>query len=166
MHSKFRLRKASFTHKFQGLVNWMSIYRYYKSLTRKAIFLSLFIAENCFRRESTAESRGLSGAIRSSTIQGWPETKDNSSLIRCDMISHTRNSSSLIFYNWLTSRLTKDLMCSQPFLGVSLKHFSYEILGTFWNTRPWFRFKIKFCLQYLSEDAHFSFWRMQKQQWQ
>nr|GMC60947.1 Os02g0831900 [Ipomoea batatas] len=42
------------------------------NLTRKAIFLSLFIAENCFKRERTAESRGLSGAILSSTIQGWP----------------------------------------------------------------------------------------------
>lgn len=49
-----------------------------KILTRKAIFLSLFIAENCLRRERTAESRGLSGAILSSTIQGWPETKHNS----------------------------------------------------------------------------------------
>lgn len=46
-----------------------------RNLTRKAIFLSLFIAENCFKRDKTAESRGLSGAILSSTIQGWPVTK-------------------------------------------------------------------------------------------
>jgi len=39
--------------------------------TLNAIFLSLFIAEKCFRRVKTAESRGLSGAI-SSTIQGLP----------------------------------------------------------------------------------------------
>jgi len=34
-------------------------------LTRMAIFLSLFIAENCFKRDNTAESRGLSGATPS-----------------------------------------------------------------------------------------------------
>lgn len=48
----------------------------YQNLTRKAIFFSLFIAENCFRRDKTAESRGLSGAIVSSTIHGWPDNKD------------------------------------------------------------------------------------------
>lgn len=36
-----------------------------KKLTLRAIFLSLFIAENCFRRVRTAESRGLSGATPS-----------------------------------------------------------------------------------------------------
>jgi len=45
--------------------------------TRKAIFLSLFIAENCFRRDNTAESRGLSGATLSSTIHGLPDSTNN-----------------------------------------------------------------------------------------
>lgn len=43
-------------------------------LTRKASFLSLFIAEKFFRRDSTAESIGLSEAL-SSAIHGWPDTK-------------------------------------------------------------------------------------------
>lgn len=37
-----------------------------------AIFLSLFMAENCFKRLRTAESRGLSGAKPSACTQGWP----------------------------------------------------------------------------------------------
>jgi hypothetical protein len=45
--------------------------------TRKAIFLSLFIAEKCFRRDNTAESRGLSGATLSSTIHGLPDNTNN-----------------------------------------------------------------------------------------
>lgn len=36
-----------------------------QELTLRAIFLSLFIAENCFKRLKTAESRGLSGATPS-----------------------------------------------------------------------------------------------------
>lgn len=40
-----------------------------------AIFFSLFIAENCFKRVNTAESRGLSGATPSTHTQGWPERK-------------------------------------------------------------------------------------------
>lgn len=32
----------------------------FPKLTLRAIFLSLFIAENCFKRLKTAESRGLS----------------------------------------------------------------------------------------------------------
>lgn len=39
-------------------------------LTRKAIFFSLFIAENCLRRERTAGSSALSGATPFSHIQG------------------------------------------------------------------------------------------------
>lgn len=42
--------------------------------TRRAIFLSLFIAQKCFKRDNTAESSGLSGATVSSTIHGWPDT--------------------------------------------------------------------------------------------
>lgn len=41
-------------------------------LTLRAIFFSLFIAENCFIRLKTAESRGLSGATPSSCTHGWP----------------------------------------------------------------------------------------------
>lgn len=41
-----------------------------KKYTRRAIFLILFIAENCFSRDTTAESRGLSGATVSSRIHG------------------------------------------------------------------------------------------------
>lgn len=37
-------------------------------ITRKAIFFILFIAEKCFRRDKTAESKGLSGATLSSRI--------------------------------------------------------------------------------------------------
>nr|GMD41666.1 Os02g0831900 [Ipomoea batatas] len=39
-------------------------------LTLRAIFLSLFIAENCVKRVKTAESRGLSGATPSTCTQG------------------------------------------------------------------------------------------------
>lgn len=42
-------------------------------LTLRAIFLSLFIAENCFSRDKTAESSGLSGATPPTWTQGWPE---------------------------------------------------------------------------------------------
>ena len=42
------------------------------AITRKAIFFSLFIAEKFFKRDSTAQSKGLSGATLSSTIHGWP----------------------------------------------------------------------------------------------
>jgi len=58
-----------------SLISFSLIKKVCKSLTRKAIFLSLFIAENCFRRDKTAESRGLSGAMLSSTIHGWPDTE-------------------------------------------------------------------------------------------
>ena len=37
-----------------------------------AIFFSLFMAENCFKRVITAESRGLSGATPPTWTQGWP----------------------------------------------------------------------------------------------
>jgi len=37
-----------------------------------AIFLSLFIAENCFKRDKTAESSGLSGATPPTCTHGWP----------------------------------------------------------------------------------------------
>lgn len=47
------------------------------SITRKAIFLSLFIAEKCLRRDMTAESRGLSEATVSSPIHGWPVSYKN-----------------------------------------------------------------------------------------
>ncbi|KAL3825681.1 hypothetical protein ACJIZ3_021710 [Penstemon smallii] len=43
-----------------------------KKLTLIAIFLNLFMAENCFRRDRTAESRGLSGASPPTCIHGWP----------------------------------------------------------------------------------------------
>lgn len=42
-----------------------------------AIFLSLFMAENCFKRLKTAESRGLSGATPSTCTQGWPAKEHN-----------------------------------------------------------------------------------------
>ena len=41
-------------------------------LTLRAIFFSLFIAENCFNLVKTAGSRGLSGATPSTQTQGWP----------------------------------------------------------------------------------------------
>ena len=44
-------------------------------LTLIAIFLSLCIAENCFKRLKTAGSRGLSGAEPSTFIHGWPARK-------------------------------------------------------------------------------------------
>lgn len=67
------------------------------NLTRKAIFLSLFIAENCFKRERTAESRGLSGAILSSTIQGWPgnQSKRIGGVIRSFKIKFIEHSNKL-----------------------------------------------------------------------
>jgi len=48
--------------RFQGL----------EKLTRMAIFLSLFMAENFFNRLRTAGSRGLSSATPSIFTQGWP----------------------------------------------------------------------------------------------
>lgn len=48
-----------------------------QELTLRAIFLSFFIAENCFKRLKTAESRGLSGASSSTWIQGWPARNHN-----------------------------------------------------------------------------------------
>ena len=41
-------------------------------LTLRAIFLSLFMAENCLRRVMTALSRGLSGATPAVATHGWP----------------------------------------------------------------------------------------------
>ena len=88
------------------------------------------MAENCLRRERTAESRGLSGAILSSTIQGWPETKNNS--------INTGNFFDAKIQFLPPSRVqrgeegkqTKDLVGSEPFLGVAVEHFADEILGT------------------------------------
>lgn len=40
-------------------------------LTSIAIFLILFMAENCFKRDRTAESIGSSGATPSALIHGW-----------------------------------------------------------------------------------------------
>ena len=45
--------------------------------TLSAIFFSLFIAENCFSRDSTAESSGLSGAEAIVCSHGWPGNKNN-----------------------------------------------------------------------------------------
>lgn len=60
-----------------------------KTLTRKAIFLSLFMAENCFRRDRTAEPKGLSGATLSLTIQGWPISKEKQLLRISSNIKNT-----------------------------------------------------------------------------
>ncbi|BAF10539.1 Os02g0831900 [Oryza sativa Japonica Group] len=46
----------------------------FRAMTRSAIFLSLFMAENCLRRERTAGARGRSGATPSSQTQGWQST--------------------------------------------------------------------------------------------
>lgn len=40
-------------------------------LTRRAIFFSLFIAENCFKRVCTAGSKGSVGATPSTATHGW-----------------------------------------------------------------------------------------------
>ena len=75
-------------------------------LTRKAIFLSLFIAENCFRRDNTAESRGLSGAIVSSTIHGWPGINGNHHrVVRNISSKFPRNS----FFFWINP--SNSLLC-------------------------------------------------------
>lgn len=39
--------------------------------TLRAIFLKLLVAENCFKRDKTAESSGLSGATPSTCSHGW-----------------------------------------------------------------------------------------------
>lgn len=56
--------------------------------TLKAIFLSLFMAEKCFRRDKTAESSGLSEATLSSLIQGWAVQFDQKKKEQDILISH------------------------------------------------------------------------------
>lgn len=68
-------------------------------LTRRAIFLSLFITENCFRRDNTAESRGLSGAIVSSIIHGWPGINDKHHKFLRNISSKFPNNSFAMFGN-------------------------------------------------------------------
>jgi len=58
--------KMSQKYKENAIVHRRSL----ENLTRKASFFSLFIAENCLRRESIAGSSALSGATPFSQIQG------------------------------------------------------------------------------------------------
>lgn len=131
-----------------------------RNLTRKAIFLSLFIAENCLRRERTAESSGLSGAILSSTIHGWPvKEKENSHFIvinmQCKNCFHGARTDLIISSGRL---LTQNFMCCYPCLRIPIQHLLYQILSTIWNARPWFRFKIQFSLQYLTKNPLLCLW--------
>lgn len=136
------------------------------TLTLMAIFLILFIAENCFRRLRTAESRGLSGAKPPTCTHGWPKQEHNPTLedsiicFGCETCETKQSCSSLLLSSqglFMDSILTKNLMSCEPLLGVSYKHFTDKIFCTLGYTRPGFRNKVKFTFQNLLENPLFRF---------
>lgn len=118
-----------------------------EGLTLRAIFFSLFIAENCLSRERIAGSRALSGATPFSQIHGWPEEQRET---RSHMTSTqtTRFPSRNMAQKPILSpvptemekskegRLTEDFMGFQSFSGARAEHLPDEIFGAVRDQRP------------------------------